>query len=98
MGTLYLLYFLRDRVKLYQYAYIPAATGLLILIVIYTVCVVLTAIIGGVISDRMGKRKMIVTVSRALMGMAALLLTLVESWDAALVAAVGFCVRVRPLP
>jgi MFS family permease len=90
MGTLYLLYFLRDRVKLYQHAHLPAATGLLILIVIYTVCVVLTAIIGGVISDRIGKRKMIVTVSGALMGVAALLLTFVENWDAALVAAVLF--------
>ena len=90
MGTLYLLYFLRDKVKLYQHDHIPAASGLLILIVIYTVCVVLTAIIGGVISDRMGKRKMIVTVSGALMGVAALLLTFVENWDAALVAAVLF--------
>ena len=90
MGTLYLLYFLRDKVKLYQHDHIGAATGLLILIVIYTVCVVLTAIVGGVISDRMGKRKMIVTVSGALMGVAALLLTFVENWDAALVAAVLF--------
>ena len=70
--------------------HIPAATGLLILIVIYTVCVVLTAIIGGMVSDRIGKRKMIVTVSGALMGLAALLLTFVETWDAALVAAVLF--------
>ena len=90
MGTLYLLYFLRDKVKLYQHDHIGAATGLLILIVIYTVCVVLTAIVGGVISDRMGKRKMIVTVSGALMGVAALLLTFVENWDAALVAAALF--------
>jgi MFS family permease len=90
MGTLYLLYFLRDKVKLYAHTHIPAATGLLILILIYTVCVVLTAIVGGVISDRIGKRKMIVTVSGALMGLAALLLTFVENWDAALVAAVLF--------
>lgn len=90
MGTLYLLYFLRDKVKLYAHQHIPAATGLLILIVIYTVCVVLTAVVGGVISDRIGKRKMIVTVSGALMGLAALLLTFVENWDAALVAAVLF--------
>jgi MFS family permease len=90
MGTLYLLYFLRDQVKLYKAEHIPAATGLLILIVIYTVCVVLTAIVGGIISDRIGKRKMIVTVSGALMGLAALLLTFVETWDASLVAAVLF--------
>ena len=90
MGTLYLLYFLRDQVKLYRAEHIPAATGLLILIVIYTVCVVLTAIVGGVYSDRIGKRKMIVTVSGAFMGLAALLLTFVETWDAALVASVLF--------
>ena len=47
MGTLYLLYFLRDQVQLYKHEHIPAATGLLILIVIYTMCVVLTAIVGG---------------------------------------------------
>jgi len=90
MGTLYLLYFLRDRVQLYKHEHIPAATGLLILILIYTACVVVTAVVGGIVSDRMGKRKMIVTVSGALMGLAALLLTFVENWDAALVAAVLF--------
>ena len=90
MGTLYLLYFLRDKVQLYKHEHIPAATGLLILIVIYTACVVVTAIVGGIVSDRIGKRKMIVTVSGALMGLAALLLTFIENWDAALVAAVLF--------
>ena len=91
MGTLYLLYFLRDQV---HYARIfpgkTAQDGLLILIVIYTVCVVITAIVGGIISDRIGKRKMIVTVSGSLMGVAALLLTFVETWHAALGAAVLF--------
>src|SRR5271165_7242549 len=91
MGTLYLLYFLRDKI---HYAKLfpgqSASDGLLILILIYTVCVVITAIVGGIYSDRIGKRKMIVTVSGALMGVAALLLTFVENWDAALVAAVLF--------
>jgi MFS family permease len=90
MGTLYLLYFLRDQVKLEKTNHISATSGLLILIVIYTVCVVITAIVGGIISDRMGKRKMIVTVSGALMGMAALLLTFVETWTSAEIAAVLF--------
>ena len=57
MGTLYLLYFLRDGVH-----YRHPGHGLLILIVIYTVCVVITAIVGGVISDRIGRRKAIVTI------------------------------------
>jgi len=91
MGTLYLLYFLRDQV---HYARLfpgqTAQDGLLILIVIYTVCVVITAVVGGIISDRIGKRKMIVTLSGALIGVAAVLLTLAETWHAALGAAVLF--------
>jgi MFS family permease len=91
MGTLYLLYFLRDKI---HYARLfpghTASDGLLILIVIYTACVVVTAIGGGIISDRIGKRKMIVTVSGALIAAAALLLTFVETWQSAMAAAVLF--------
>ena len=91
MGTLYLLYFLRDQIHYAQlFPGKTAADGLFILIVIYTGCVVITAIVGGMISDRIGKRKMIVTVSGALMGAAALLLTFVETWQAAIGAAVLF--------
>jgi MFS family permease len=89
MGTLYLLYFLRDAV---HYARLfpgqTAQDGLLILILIYTVCVVVTSIIGGIISDRRGRRKMMVTVSGLFMAVAALLLTFVETWHAAMGAAV----------
>ena len=53
-----------------------AADGLLILILIYTGCVVVTSIVGGVISDRSGRRKMLVTVSGLLMAAAALLLVI----------------------
>jgi MFS family permease len=91
MGTLYLLYFLRDAV---HYARLfpgqTAADGLLILILIYTGCVVVASIVGGVISDRRGRRKMLVTVSGLLMAAAALLLTFDQTWDAALGAAVLF--------
>jgi MFS family permease len=88
MGTLYLLYFLRDAVH-YQRLFPgqTAADGLLILILIYTVCVVLASIIGGVISDRRGRRKMMVTVSGLLMAVAALLLTFWETWPASVAAA-----------
>ena len=76
LGTLYLLYFLRDAVHYPRlFPGQTAQDGLLILIVIYTVCVVLTAIVGGVISDRLGRRKLIVTISGALIGAAALLLS-----------------------
>ena len=88
MGTLYLLYFLHDVVQYHRHFHQYAKQGLLILILIYTACVVVTAIGGGIISDRLGKRKMIVTISGMLMAVAALLLTFVETWHAALGAAV----------
>ena len=91
MGTLYLLYFLRDVV---HYARLfpgqTAADGLLILILIYTAGVVLTSIVGGIISDRRGRRKMLVTVSGLLMAAAALLLAFWETWSGALAAAALF--------
>jgi len=91
MGTLYLLYFLRDAVH-YQRLFPgqTAADGLLILILIYTGCVVLTSIVGGIISDRRGRRKMLVTVSGLLMAAAAVLLALFQTWPASLAAAVLF--------
>ena len=89
MGTLYLLYFLRDKV---HYARLfpgqTAADGLLILILIYTGGAVVSAIVGGIVSDRSGRRKMLVTVSGLLMAAAALLLTFWETWTASLIAAV----------
>ncbi|HEV2536446.1 MAG TPA: MFS transporter, partial [Streptosporangiaceae bacterium] len=91
MGTLYLLYFLRDAV---HYARLfpgqTAADGLLILILIYTVCVVLASIVGGIISDRRGRRKMMVTVSGLLMAVAALVLTFSPTWTSSMIAAVLF--------
>ena len=91
MGTLYLLYFLRDRI---HYARLfpgqTAQDGLLILIVIYTAGVVITAIVGGMISDRLGRRKTMVLISGIVIAAAALLLTFVETWTASIGAAVLF--------
>jgi MFS family permease len=52
--------------------------------------VVVTAVVWGVISDRRGKRRMIVTVAGLFIALAAVLLTVVETWDASLLAAVLF--------
>ncbi len=99
LGTLYLLYFLRDAVHYPRlFPGQTAQDGLLILIVIYTGCVVVTAIVGRMISDRLGRRKLIVTISGALIASAALLLTFAETWTAAMVAAVLFGGGFRRVP
>jgi MFS family permease len=84
-GTLYLLYFLRDAVH-----YKNAEQGLLILIVIYTTGVVITALALGVVSDRIGRRKPMVVASGLVMAAAAICLTLSETWPSALAAAALF--------
>src|SRR5262249_31447480 len=90
MGAPFPLSFLRDQVHPATLPGHSAKQALFILIAIYTGFVVVTAIVGGVLSDRAAKRKMIVTLSGALMGAAALLLTFVETWPAAMAAAVLF--------
>ncbi|HEY7142821.1 MAG TPA: MFS transporter [Streptosporangiaceae bacterium] len=89
IGTLYLLYFLRDQIHYTRlFPGQTAADGLLILIVIYTAGVIITAVVGGMISDRLGRRKLIVTISGSLICSAALLLVFAETWPAAIAAAV----------
>jgi MFS family permease len=83
MATLYLLYFLRDRVHRPD-----ADNGLLILILVYTAATVLTVVVGGVVSDRTGRRKPSVIVSGYVMAAAAVLLALWPTWTGALIAAV----------
>jgi MFS family permease len=82
LGTLYLLYFLRDRVK-----YSDPDDGLLILILVYTATTLFTVVIGGVLSDRSGRRKPAVILSGYTMAAAALLLALWETWTGAIVCA-----------
>jgi MFS family permease len=82
MATLYLLYFLRDRV-----GHPDPDTGLLLLIVVYTATTLLTVVVGGVLSDRTGRRKPSVIVSGYVMAAAALLLAFWPTWAGALTAA-----------
>jgi MFS family permease len=88
MAVLYLLYFLRDRV---HYSHLfpgqKAENGLLILISIYTVVVVITAVAGGVISDRTGRRKLPIAVAGLIMAVPAVMLALWPTWPVALVSA-----------
>ena len=88
MATLYLLYFLRDRVHYEQlFPGQKADDGLLILILIYTATTVLTVVFGGMISDRTGRRKPSVIISGYVMAAAAGLLAFWPTWSGALVAA-----------
>ena len=82
LGTLYLLYFLRDKVK-----YSDPDNGLLVLILVYTATTVLTVVVGGVISDRSGRRKPAVIWAGYTMAVAALLLAVWETWTGAIVCA-----------
>jgi MFS family permease len=83
LGTLYLLYFLTDRVKLAD-----PETGLLIMILLYTLGMVATAVFGGRRSDASGRRKVFVVWSGVVIAIAALVLAIWPTWPAALVASV----------
>ncbi|MEE1805680.1 MFS transporter [Streptomyces sp. BE133] len=82
LGTLYLFYFLADAVH-----YGDPGTGVLILTVIYTLCAALTAIPAGVLSDRVGRRKVFVVLCSLVMAAAAVLLAMLHTWPSALAAA-----------
>ena len=82
LGTLYLLYFLTDAVKLDD-----PKTGLLILILIYTAGLMATTVIAGRRSDRSGKRRSYVVTSGIVMAVAAVMLAVSPTWTTAMVAA-----------
>lgn len=82
LGTLYLFYFLADAVH-----YDDPGTGVLILTVVYTLCAALTAVPAGVLSDRLGRRKVFVVLCSLVMAAAAVLLSLLHTWPSAIAAA-----------
>jgi MFS family permease len=83
LGTLYLLYFLTDRVHVSA-----PEDGLLIMILFYTMGMVATAVVAGHLSDRSGRRKIFVIWSGVVIASAALLLAFWPTWPIALVASV----------
>jgi MFS family permease len=88
LGTLYLLYFLRDKVHYEQlFPGKSAEDGVLVLILIYAAGAVATAVGGGMWSDRTGRRKPLVIVSSLVMAAGAVLLAVWPTWTASLVAA-----------
>lgn len=82
LGTLYLLYFLTDGVR-----HPDPEGGLLVLILLYTLGMMLTAVVAGRLSDRYGRRKIYVIASGLIMAVAALLLAVAPVWPMAIVAA-----------
>jgi MFS family permease len=88
MAVLYLLYYLRDRIHYSRlFPGQQAEAGLLILTLVYTAAVVVTALTGGVISDRTGRRKLPVTVAGLVMAVSAVMFALWPTWPAAVAAA-----------
>lgn len=78
----YLLYYLQDFLN-----YPEPAQGQTTLVALYGVGTILTAAIGGKISDKVGKRKVFVIVCSVVMGVAALILAFIPSFAAACFAA-----------
>jgi MFS family permease len=87
MVTLYLLFFLADAVHLKETQGIEPAFGVLILTGLYAVMVIITSVIGGPLSDRMGKRKPLVIASSVIIAVASLILAFAPTWVGAIAGA-----------
>jgi MFS family permease len=87
MVTLYLLFFLTDAVHVRETQGIEPELGVLILTGLYAVMVIITSVIGGPLSDRMGKRKPLVILSSAIIAAASLILAFAPTWTGALIGA-----------
>ena len=85
LGTLYLLYFLDDAVHLAD-----PATGLLSMILLYTVGMIGTAMLGGWLSDRVGRRRIFVVWAGVLITVAATMLAIWPTWPVSIAAALLF--------
>ena len=79
---MYLYYFLDDRV-----GYTDPEGGVFVLTVIYAVMSVATCVVAGRLSDRIGRRKIFVSVSGVVMAVATALLAVLPHWPVAVAAA-----------
>ncbi|MFE2141341.1 MFS transporter [Streptomyces sp. NPDC059456] len=90
VSTMYLLYYLTDAVHYED----DADTGVLILTALNAVTLLATVVVGGVRSDRTGRRKAYVIGSGLVISVATLLLAVWQTWTGAVVASlvlgVGF--------
>lgn len=85
MSTLYLLFYLQDHLG---FSSEEAGQKQTILIALYAFGTMLTAVVGGAISDRSGKRKKFVVTSTIIVACAALLLAFTREFNVAVIAAV----------
>jgi MFS family permease len=85
LGLLYLLYFLQD---VLGFSSDEAENRVFVLTAIYALTLVLTTVVAGAWSDRIGRRKVFVIWSGLVSGCAAALLGIGQTWPAALAAAV----------
>lgn len=83
LGTLYLLFYLTDAVQIED----PEG-HVFLLVLLYAACLSVTAVVSGVISDRVGRRRPFVVVSGVVMALAALVLALMPTWPGAMLGAV----------
>lgn len=88
MATLYLLFFLTDHLGFDDEA---AGQRQTVLLALYAGGTMLTAVIGGYISDRMGKRKMFVIIASFIMAISGIILAFVpddqSGWSLTMIAA-----------
>jgi MFS family permease len=79
----YLLYFLQDKVHLKD-----PDSGVFVLTASYAATLLITVVIGGIASDRSGRRRIFVLVSGIVLTVAALILASFPTWTGAVIAAV----------
>jgi MFS family permease len=82
IALLYLLFFLRDAV-----GHADAESGVLVLTAVNAVAMLATVVLGGIWSDRLGRRRVFVCVAGIVMAAAAVLLAVWPTWTGAVIAA-----------
>ena len=86
LGTVYLLFYLRDVVHYEQlFPGQKAVQGVGTLQIVSVLGLVVATILGGIISDRIHNRKLVVMVSSVLIGIGLFTLAISHTWTAALV-------------
>jgi len=81
-ASLYLLYFLEDSVKVKD-----ADEAVLQLTAVTTLCLLVTIVLGGYWSDRLGRRKVFVLGAGAVLALASVVMAVSPTWPAAVLAA-----------